>query len=57
MPSKGRRKSLRRRREKVTSKGLRKHSKHPLSAVERVLVGKGQYQSFKPVGSVSHGAG
>jgi hypothetical protein len=54
MPSKGRRKSLRRRREKVTSKGLRKHSKHPLSPVERVLVGKGQYQSFRPVGSVQH---
>lgn len=50
MPSKGRRKSLRRRRTKVISKGLHGASKHPLSAVQRALLGKGQVQSLRPVG-------
>lgn len=48
--SKGKKKGIRRRRTHVVSKGLRRHSKHPLSAVERVLLGKGQYQSFRPLG-------
>lgn len=48
--SKGKKKGIRRRRTKVTSKGLRSHSKHPLSAVQKVLLGKGQFRSFKPLG-------
>lgn len=47
--SKGKRKSIRRRRTHRLSDGLRKHSKHPLSAVQKVLVGKGQLQSVRPL--------
>ena len=38
----------------VPSKGLRRDGKHPLTPLERVLLGKGQYVTFKPVGSVRH---
>ena len=31
------------------SKGLRRHKKCPLSAVQRVLEGKGLYASYEPV--------
>jgi hypothetical protein len=40
--------SKKKRTHKV-SEGLRKHSKHPLSAVEKVLEGKGLMQSIKHV--------
>jgi hypothetical protein len=34
-----------------TSKGLHGAKRRPLSALQRVLLGKGQYQSFKALGS------
>jgi hypothetical protein len=33
-----------------TSKGLHGAKRRPLSALEKVLLGKGQYQSFKSLG-------
>lgn len=56
MPSKGRNKSKGKKRDKrckprgTDSKGLRSHSKHPLTDVQRVLLGKGHYETFVPVG-------
>lgn len=47
--SKGKRKSIKRRRTHRLSDGLRSHSKHPLSAIQKVLVGKGQAQSMRPL--------
>jgi hypothetical protein len=38
-----------------TSKGIHGAKRHPLSALQRVLLGKGQYQSFKPLGSRNAG--
>lgn len=35
----------------VDSKGTSRCSKHPLDEVSKVLLGKGLYRSFKPVGS------
>jgi hypothetical protein len=38
----------------VDSKGTARMSKHPLTEVEKALLGKGMVRSFKPIGSVAH---
>ena len=38
-------------RAKKVSKGIGGATKHPLTNVQKVLAGKGQYQSMKPIGS------
>lgn len=35
----------------VDSKGINGAKRHPLGYVEKVLLGKGAFQSFKPIGS------
>lgn len=35
-----------------TSKGIHGAKRHPLTRIEKVLLGKGQFQSFKPIGSI-----
>lgn len=38
----------------VDSKGTARMSKHPLSEIQKALLGKGMAQSFRPIGSVKH---
>jgi hypothetical protein len=38
----------------VDSKGIHGATKHPLTEVEKALLGKGLYQSFKAIGTVAH---
>lgn len=38
----------------VDSKGRSRARKHPLDEVTKAQMGKGIYQSFRPIGSVSH---
>lgn len=49
--ARGKNKARNRRRTKKTSAGLVGAKRHPLSEVEKVLVGKGLYRSFAPIGS------
>lgn len=35
----------------VDSRGTARMSKHPLDEVSKVLLGKGLYRSFRPIGS------
>lgn len=37
-------------RKPKTSKGIHGATKHPLSPVEKVLMGKGLFRTFKPLG-------
>lgn len=38
----------------VDSKGTARMSKHPLDVVAKVNLGKGLFQSFRPIGTVKH---
>ena len=38
----------------VNSKGTARMSKHPLDEIAKVNLGKGLFQSFRPVGTVKH---
>lgn len=38
----------------VDSKGTARMSKHPLGEVPKVLLGKGLFRSFRPIGTVKH---
>jgi hypothetical protein len=38
----------------VDSRGTARMSKHPLDEVSKVQLGKGLFQSFRPIGSVKH---
>lgn len=38
----------------VNSKGIHGATKHPLTEIEKALLGKGIVQRFKPIGSVAH---
>lgn len=49
--ARGKNKARGRRRAKVTSKGLVGAKRHPLTEVEKVLIGKGLFRSFAPIGS------
>jgi hypothetical protein len=46
-------KSSKRKRTPKTSKGIHGATKHPLDEVSKVLLGKGMYRSFKPLGTKS----
>lgn len=35
-----------------TSKGIHGAKRHPLTRIEKVLMGKGQYRTFAPIGSI-----
>lgn len=43
-----------RKRKPKVSKGINGAKRHPLGTIEKVLVGKGLFQSFAPIGSVNH---
>ena len=38
----------------VNSKGTARMSKHPLDVIQKINLGKGLYQSFRPIGTVKH---
>lgn len=47
--SKGKKKGIRRRRKHKVSEGIHGATKHPLTEVQKVLLGKGLFQSRKPL--------
>jgi hypothetical protein len=47
----GKNKAKHARRDKKVSKGIHGATKHPLTEVQKVLLGKGAYASFVPIGT------
>lgn len=53
----GKHKSRGRKRDKKVSKGIGGATRHRLSEVQKVILGKGIYDSFAPIGSFDHSQG